>query len=197
MTLIFDTETTGKCDFNAAPEAPQQPRMVQLAALLLNTEMEPEAEFCLTIKPDGYAISDEVAAIHGITQARAERYGVSEKATLLLFKALCNRATTLVAHNIAFDGLIIGKACAVHGLDFSPPATKFCTMKAMTAICKLPGKFGKFKWPKLEEAYRHCTGSPPIVSHNALADVYSCTTIYKWLQARRAEHLAAVETPKE
>ncbi len=195
MHLIFDTETTGKADFKAAPEAPQQPRMVQLAALLLNNDFEPEAEFCLIIKPDGYVISDEVAKIHGITQARAEKYGVSEKATLLLFKALCSRATSLVAHNIVFDALIIDKACAVHDVTFDPPATKFCTMNAMTNICKLPGRFDNYKWPTLTEAYQHVTGQPPLAAHNALADVYSCATIYKYLQGRHADHLASIETP--
>jgi DNA polymerase-3 subunit epsilon len=30
-----------------------------------------------------------------------------------------------------------------------------CPMLLATNVCKLPGKFGNYKWPKVEEAYKH------------------------------------------
>lgn len=41
MILFYDTETTGKADFRAAPDAAHQPRLVQLAAILANPDTGP------------------------------------------------------------------------------------------------------------------------------------------------------------
>ena len=30
-----------------------------------------------------------------------------------------------------------------------------CPMLLATEVCQIPGKFGKYKWPKVEEAFRH------------------------------------------
>ncbi|MCK5906008.1 MAG: hypothetical protein KAG37_00375, partial [Flavobacteriales bacterium] len=30
-----------------------------------------------------------------------------------------------------------------------------CPMLLSTDVCKLPGNYGKYKWPKVEEAYDH------------------------------------------
>ena len=38
MTIVFDTETTGLADFSKPPEHECQPRLVQLGALLLDSD---------------------------------------------------------------------------------------------------------------------------------------------------------------
>lgn len=178
MTLIFDTETTGKADFKQPPEASCQPRMVQLAALLLDEELEEVASMNLIIKPDGYVISDEVAKIHGITHAQAEKLGVPEKQALELFKHFSTLSETIVAHNIVFDAIVIGKANHIHGFVYAPPKP-FCTMKASTKICKLPGGYGgEYKWPSLQEAHKILFGTNFEGAHDAMADVKACARVY-------------------
>ena len=187
MTLIFDTETTGKADFKLVPEHILQPRLVQLGAMLFDDQWNIRASVSLIIKPNGYEIPSEVAKIHGITQEVALKYGLSERAVLALFSGLCSRATTLVAHNIKLDGIVMGRAFSVHK-DLPPVQlpTPFCTMTAMTPICKLPSKFPgqQFKWPTLTEAYAHCFNKFPEKSHDALADVISCAAVYRWIQTQ-------------
>jgi DNA polymerase III epsilon subunit-like protein len=182
MTIVFDTETTGKADFKLPPEHPSQPRMVQLGAILFNEELETVGELNCIIKPVGFTISDEVAAIHGITQAKAERYGVSEHGVLLLFREWLLTAKRLVAHNIAFDGIVMGRAMAVHELKVDKMPEPYCTMKASMNICRLPGGFGgQLKWPKLEEAHQCLFGVGFEGAHDAMADVRACARVYEKL----------------
>lgn len=68
-TLAYDTETTGLPDWNQPTESPQQPHLVEIAALLFNGMAEID-RFHAIVRPDGWTIPDEVAEIHGITTER-------------------------------------------------------------------------------------------------------------------------------
>lgn len=182
MILVFDTETTGKADFNAEPEAPHQPRLVQLGAILYDKNFVVRSELNMIVRPDGFQIPEEATSIHGITHADALQYGFPELDVMIAFNYLCRRSHVLVAHNLKFDAFIIGKALFMCGLEAPPPEQKFCTMQAMTERCKLPGAYGGFKWPSLQEAYKHCFGEEFEGAHDAMADVRACARVYKWLQ---------------
>ena len=195
MKLFFDTETTGKFDFKAQPHADHQPRMVQLAALLTNDEGLELGQMNVIIRPEGFTIPDEVAALHGITQAIAESAGVQCKQARRLFREFWQVADLAVAHNISFDmGIIDGEMyrAATGIVKWGKPLNTVCTMKAMTPLCKLPGQFGDFKWPKLQEAYRHAFGCEFLDAHNAMADVRACKEVYFWLRHQHEEQ----PTPK-
>jgi DNA polymerase III epsilon subunit-like protein len=51
-------------------------------------------------------------------------------------------------------------------------------MKATTSICKLPGKYGDYKWPKLQESHLHFFGKEFEGAHDAMADVRACAAVY-------------------
>lgn len=180
MTIIFDTETTGKADFNQPPEHECQPRLVQLGALLLDWNLLPVGELNLIIKPDGFEIPVEASEIHGITTQLALSYGVPEQLALNLFADWLAKAKTLVAHNIAFDGIIMGRAFHLHGMKPAVP-TPYCTMKSAMNVCKLPGRSGQYKWPTLTEAHQILLGVGFEGAHDAMADVRACARIYERL----------------
>lgn len=185
MYLVFDTETTGKADFTRPPEDPCQPRLVQLGAQLLDSDFHVRAEINLIVRPDGFVISDEVAAIHGITQAIAERYGCEEYFVLNCFASLCKRAEVLVAHNLKFDGIVMGRAYCIRSVPVDLPPTKLCTMTDMTPHCQLAGgRNGQYKWPSLSQAHVHATGHDFHGAHDAMADVRACATVLRWLKTR-------------
>lgn len=194
MILFFDTETTGKANFRLPPEAPTQPRIVQLAALMLNSDWTEAASINLIIKPEGFTIPDEAAAIHGITQGIALESGVCIDTALWTFVELALCVEQLVAHNFDFDRhLVTGE---ISRRKESPKAeavkTKldtlgFCTMRAMTPVCKIPGNYSDFKWPKLQEAHKHCYGTGFDDAHDAMADVRACAQVYRWLKEREAQ----------
>jgi DNA polymerase-3 subunit epsilon len=180
--LFFDTETTGKADFNKPPEDPSHPHIVQLAAILDNDARVTMGSFDLVIRPDGVAISAEVAKIHGISDEVAKEFGFDAESAILLFCALAERADELVAHNLNFDALVV--AAQLHRLGLTEYLEKlkakkqFCTMKAATPICKIPGRFKEFKWPNLQEAHVHLLGVKFDDAHDAMSDVKACRAIY-------------------
>lgn len=185
MILAFDTETTGKANFKLPVSDPNQPRIIQLGAILYDDEWKVRAEVNLIAK--GIPIPEEAAAVHGITTEIAQQCGVSPFILLDTFKELSEHATVVVAHNFAFDRFMLAIEIARqtdcigtfgHLQDIS-----FCTMLAMTNICKIPGPYGN-KWPKLQEAYQHAYGQPFEGAHDAMADVRACASVYRWLRTR-------------
>ncbi|RYY90346.1 MAG: 3'-5' exonuclease, partial [Chitinophagaceae bacterium] len=69
MYLFFDTETTGLPRNWKAPvtDLANWPRMVQLAWLLYDNKGTLVAQSDAIIKPEGFRIPTDAAAIHGIT----------------------------------------------------------------------------------------------------------------------------------
>lgn len=187
--LVFDTETTGLPDFKAPSEAPHQPHIVQLAALLVDPDSRATiASMDVIVRPDGWTIPDNVAAVHGISTERAAALGVSESIALGLFLDLWGRAAQRVAHNESFDARII--RIAQHGfdcgdLDAWKAGKAECTARLATPLCQIPptekmvrAGFNKFKTPNLGEAYRHFIGRELENAHSAMADVLACRDIY-------------------
>lgn len=198
MILGFDTETTNKADFRAPLDAAHQPHIVQLAALLIDDAEKEVMSVNLIIRPDGYEIPLEASAIHGITTEYATKVGVDIRDALLIFSSMKRAADIYVAHNIDFDRMMIGisvtRQASLKWTDESMPAAKcFCTMKAMTPICELPGPYG-FKWPKLQEAYKHAFGCGFDGAHDALADIRACAKVFFWLK-KQSPQLAHDEVP--
>jgi len=190
FTLFIDTETTSKYHFKLPENHHTQPHLVQIGALLLDGDRRVRGEMNLIIRPDGWTIPKEASCIHGITQEIANECGVCLCDALMVFFQLHAAADTVVAHNIDFDQAVIN--CAAHRtatrleIAASPALFRykatFCTMRAMTPICQLPGSYGDYKWPKLQEAYLHAFGSEFDGAHDAMADVRACASLYWWLK---------------
>lgn len=180
--IFFDTETTAKADFNSPPEAEHQPRLVQLACLLTDDSGDEISSVNLIIQP-GVPIPKEASDIHDITDDIAREFGVSPAIAVGIFNSLAELADEAVAHNFAYDDFVMVGEARRTGIPLVLKGKrKFCTMLAMTNTCKLPGKYGKFKWPKLEEAYYHAFGRNMEGAHDAFSDVRACKAIYFWLK---------------
>lgn len=200
MTLVFDTETTGKAEFKLPATHASQPDLVQIGALLFDDEWKVRGEINLIVQPNGWIIPKEVSDIHGITQDIADKCGVQRHIAVKAFIALASQATTFVAHNIQFDELIMNVAVFREELvqEFGLASSrmkdsKFCTMHAMTSICKIPGRYDDFKWPRLQEAFKHAFGKEFEGAHDAMADVRACADIYRWLMKPKVENLAVAQ----
>lgn len=187
--LFYDTETTGLPLFKEPSEHPDQPHIVQLAAILVDLDTRREiASMDVIVRPDGWTIPDDVAAIHGITTDHAMQVGIPEKLAVRMFMSLWSNRIR-VAHNEQFDARIIRIALMRHFdaaiSDDWKSGESDCTAVLSTPICKIPptpkmvaAKMFKNKTPNLGEAYRHFMGADFENAHTAMADVRACMEVY-------------------
>lgn len=181
MTIVFDTETNGLPKNWKAPmqDVDNWPRIVQLAWAVFNDEGTLVRGKQYIIQPDGWTIPQEASQVHGITQEIAERDGVSLFSTLMMFIADYVDCHTLVAHNLDFDFRVVGAEFIRAGLRADKRVEKkVCTMQASTDFCAIPGTYGKYKWPKLEELHEILFGEKFDGAHEAMVDVLACGRCY-------------------
>jgi DNA polymerase-3 subunit epsilon len=189
LKLFYDTETTGLPDFKAPSESAHQPHIVQLAALLVDMDTrETIQSMDVIIRPDGWTIPEEVAAVHGITTEHAAEVGIPESMAVSMFMELWS-GRNRVAHNQQFDPRIVRIALMryvdTEAADIWKEGAAECTAIMAAPICQLPptakmvrAGFNKFKTPNLGEAYRHFTGNELVNAHSAMADVLACRDVY-------------------
>lgn len=184
MILFFDTETQGLPIWSEPSDGENQPHIVQLAALLVDpTTREVRESMDVIIRPEGWTIPDDVAAIHGITTERAMDEGIEESVALDMFLSLWTPEVLRVAHNQSFDERILRIAIKRFKDDDLAEqwktGQKACTGLLSKPICKmLPKNRYGFKMPKLTEAYKYFSGSELENAHSAMADTQACMSVY-------------------
>lgn len=200
--LFYDSETTGLPLFKEPSEDPRQPHIVQLGAALVDLDTRKTiASIDLIIRPDGWTIPDDVAALHGITTEHAQAVGVSESLALGMLLDLWSCAEERIGHNESFDARIVRIAQARFDeaqLDQWKVGTARCTQILSTPILKLPptekmraaGRF-HHKSANLGEAYQHFTGKPLDGAHSAMVDVQACMAVFFAIQDLQAQPAAA------
>jgi len=191
LILAYDTETSGLPLWNDPSEDPRQPHIVELAALLVDEESREVVETLHhVVRPDGWEIPDDVAAIHGITTALATERGVPEKDVVDAFYQLHQRAARRLAHNESFDQRIVRIGLKRFGYtdeqaDTFKAAPASCTQKLSTPILALPptaamkaARRFHHKSANLGEAFQYFTGKPLEGAHSAMVDVQACLTVF-------------------
>jgi DNA polymerase III epsilon subunit-like protein len=89
LALFYDTETTGLPLLKEPSEHPDQPHIVQLAACLVDLDTRNTiASMDVVVRPRGWTIPDDVAAIHGITTAHALDVGIPEEMAIDMLMAI-------------------------------------------------------------------------------------------------------------
>jgi len=199
--IVYDTETTGMVVWEKPSEDACQPRIIQIAAELVDVDSRATLETLqFIIKPNGWVISDEIAELTGITQARAERDGVAIETVLPLFLALHERATIgRAAHNEKFDARMVRIEMMKAGvysdeqMEVWKTALSYCTCQQSTKIVNLPptekmlaAKRKNPKPPNLQEAYEFFTGLKLEGAHDAGNDVAGCKAVYFAIQDHHA-----------
>lgn len=178
--LFVDSETTG------LPHNGVQPHLVQLGWALYNALGEPLREHCHIVRPQGWIIPAEAAAIHGISTAEALEKGEPRAEVLAgLAYDLSRPYIRLVAHNLSFDRGVIAAEFSREGIPhnlFDLPSC--CTMRSTTSLCRLPGYYGGYKWPKLKELHAFIFGREFSGAHNALEDVRATARCFFALYAQ-------------
>ncbi|QIK16681.1 DNA polymerase III subunit alpha [Blattabacterium sp. DPU] len=176
MYLIVDTETTGLPESYNFPITcvNNWPRMVQISWQshdVLGNLIEFKS---FIIKPDHYDIPFNAFKIHGITNEKAEKYGVDLSFVLHEFQKSFKKSQCLIGHNLEFDIKVIECEFFRKKIEISFKKKKTLdTKEVSTSYCKLEGKGNrkKFKWPTLSELYQKLFEEKIPNLHNAENDV--------------------------
>jgi DNA polymerase III epsilon subunit-like protein len=198
--IIFDTETNGKpraYNVTALQNVANWPRLVQLAY----TDSCTGPIRTHVIRPDGWEIPDEVAAIHGLTTETATQQGVAVAPVLGELLVRLKAATAVVAHNADFDrNVLVGEYFRAFGRQTAQDVDSLnwvCTMKSTTDLVRMPGRYG-YKWPTLTELYVALFREmPKVQTHRADGDVAILTRCYCELVLRRLQPEPLDILPKE
>lgn len=179
MNLFFDCETSGFINKNMGATNPNQAFIMQFACILSN-ENRIYNEFSTLVVAGKRTCNPNAEAVHGISVDECNRGGMNENQIYPIIANNFFTADNLIAHNIDFDLLFVDHLMQRahkewNGLYKKP---KFCTMKESTNLCQLPGRFGKFKWPKLTELYKFLFEEEMENAHDALADVRATRKCY-------------------
>lgn len=186
--LFFDTETTGlPQDYKASyTNVKNWPRLIQLAWVLYHNDVEVSSGDWL-VKPEGFIIPYEASEIHGHDHEKCIQHGSDLKLVLNEFWGDVKQSEVMIAHNIDYDKNICASeyhraGAKAHARSFMMQPM-FCTMKASTDFCKIPGQYG-YKWPKLEELYKILFNEELENTHDALVDIRATAKCFFELKKR-------------
>lgn len=180
MHLIFDTETTGLLQKGMTYKSKDAPRLVTLSFLLADEDLNVVRTYDKIIIPQGFVIPPESAKVHGVTQEVAMREGIPLRTALSEFQEALNSAHTLVAHNLEYDLLVMRAEFFRMGLKAKRVNNLFCTKDHSTNLCKIPGKYGQYKWPTLAEACKILCNHE-FYAHVSKNDTLACLFLYRHL----------------
>lgn len=188
--IFFDTETNGlpfryDVNFFDDPASWDPCRILQIAWQLYDDE-KLVSENMHIIHPNGFEINPEAAEIHGITQERTEQQGISIETALNNFLNDFESSQMFVCHNVNFDMNVVGAEMQRAGIDCNSFLLKdnVCTMIETMYFVNLPGRYGKPKWPRLQELHHKLFQSYFSDAHDALADVSATAKCFFELLSR-------------
>lgn len=185
--LFFDTETTGLKLDKFEDIHPRQPMAVQIGMKLDGVDRNERGAFNYCIRTNGdWIVNPKAAEITGIDNAVADEYGCDLITGVEMFLDMMENASMIVAHNIAFDVTVMRRMCKVYSertdQEYRDPfmgKTLACTMVNSTSIVKaMPMRYGKYKWPRLEECMMHFFGEELDGAHDALVDVKGTAKVF-------------------
>jgi DNA polymerase III epsilon subunit-like protein len=186
--MVLDTETTGfpqKKEFAdyfdyKMIEKYDSSRIVQIAYILMDSDMKEIKRVCHIIKPHNHTIPSDM--IHGITHQMAIDNGKTFDEVVKEFAQDLQGVVKIIGHNVAFDKNVFMSELyrrkklktlqTFSNLDF------YCTAENAKPICKI--KIGEYlKTPNLKEAYDILVRKPiNLRQHDALNDCQLCMEIY-------------------
>lgn len=187
LFTIFDTETTSLFDFSKPADAEGQARLASISMIYLDEQDAIEKRCDMLIKPDGWVLGADAAAVNGLTMDRLMAEGVPVRDVLDEYSAMIKSGRAIAAYNCQFDAKVMRGELRRAGMDDLFHETRnVCLMRAMTNICQIlkanPRTDDDWKFPKLAEALLHI-GAVNDAPHTAAADADGALAVYKYLRS--------------
>ena len=181
LALIFDTETSGMFDWSQPASADGQPRLLSIAAALVDPDGMEIDHYATLIKPDGFEVDEEGEAfkVNGLSNERLNAEGVPVKDVLEVYDDMLDRCDFVSAFSIRFDQKIVRAEMrrADRPDRYGYRDTFEIMYKARSLACsRVPGNH-----KKLGECYEAIMGQPLVDAHDAMADLHATIDIYRQL----------------
>lgn len=193
MNILFiDFETSGFPNKKLPANHPDQAWIVE-AAMILTQDKKILTQQYVQINANGRSIHPGAQKVHGISTDHVDRYGFSEDLFCHMMINILRNTELIIGHNIKFEIDMLKLLFIRNDMDKLSESLSeiptFCTMKETTALCKLPGRYGKYKWPKLTELYQFLFHRDFPDAHNALADTEATKECYFELEKPRKDNI--------
>lgn len=180
--LAIDTEVTGVPRDDLPLIHSEQPRVVQLAAILFD-EVTLEIEALDTLfRPDGWIVDYDSELVHGWTTEDCTVMGIPAAEALGRLDGMAAKADGgRVMHGAAFDDKVLAIERAFAGMPVHEgQQDAHCTMTMTAPIVGIPFSRGGYKWPTLAQSAKRLLGRGPHPDalHNAFTDSEWCRDIF-------------------
>ena len=180
MRILFvDVETDGLPYGGAFNTPVRWPHIIQAAWIVSDGQGNILRSASRIVKPVDFTIPADAVAVHGITTKMAREHGAEPQTVLHVLNREIDRAGLVVAHSLDFDANVINAESNRFGFPCRILSKKgYCTMRNTRNLTQLGFPDNPYpnewKWPKLEELYRHLFGHDFDGAHDAGADVRAC-----------------------
>ena len=166
--IVFDTETTGLQKPSIIP-LDQHPKIVEFAAIKLNSEtLEEEGRFEFLCNPK-CEIPQEVIRVHHITNEMVKNEKTFEEKSIEL-EEFFKDCEMVVAHNISFDKYMIDTEYKRLGKEFNWPKKLVCTVNRTYSLLGY-----RLSMSKLYDYLFHETFEG---AHRAMVDIEALTKCF-------------------
>lgn len=187
--LVIDTETTGLLDFKLPADAPGQPRICEIAAILIGFQAidgdgndldHPgfiiHDRFETLIKPDGWVIPADATAVNGITQDMLEADGIPMLDALRRIDEMTDASTEIAGFSISYDQKMLRGEYRRLGMNDRYGFVPVCdVMRCSAKLCDN-------KWPKLGVAVERILSRRHENAHRAMPDALATAELYAVLR---------------
>lgn len=194
--IVIDTETSGlyiykNPDGTPHPaDAPDQPRMAELAIIFTDDDFNIEREYQAYIQPNGWHMTAEATKFNGLTDEFLQRHGVPVQMALAVYTQAILSGRAVVAYGAQFDCKCVRGEFRHEKLDdLFDQTLNTCAMQASMRLTPKVVKLdengqpsGAGGYPKLSDVVAHF-GLPPYKKHSALDDARVTADIAKRLKA--------------
>lgn len=179
--LIFDTETSSLFDFKKPADAPGQARLAAITMLRVDPDLTVESKYEALVKPEGWELHPDAAAVNKLTMERLHAEGVPVAEVLDLYEAAVRaEGRAVAAFGAQFDTKVMRGELRRAGRDDMFQITRnVCVMRSLLGVCRIPSGRGKgIKFPKLTEAMAHFKLPFP-EAHTAAGDAWACLALLR------------------
>jgi DNA polymerase III epsilon subunit-like protein len=180
--IVVDTETSGLFDFKRSADADGQPRLAQLAMIMIDEAGEIESEHAYYVQPDGWTMDPQATEKNGLTDGFLREHGIPVRDVLEAYSAAILSGRYLVAFNAQHDAKVMRGELRRAGMpDLFEETRNVCVMRKANGIILKDG--GKKGWPSLARC-REVLGLSSEGAHGAVKDAMDALAVYRHLRAQ-------------